>query len=263
MGTAAGGVDVGLARSFNINIIKEHVWHNTLNPLDVTFDESIAPGDALDVINYINAFGSGLLPPERSGSGYLDVIGDDNVAPNDALAIINYINAQSRPAAATFLSADTVTQGSWQGVYGGDGYALALGAVSIPSYTSVTPYGNTIAWTDSTTDVRALQKPGTADRLAAAWRYNYNGFAVDVNLDDDKPRRVALYLLDWDGNNSRSERIDILDAQTGDVLNSQTVTSFSGGKYLVWLLSGRVQIRIRPLVADDVNTAVLSGLIFG
>ena len=70
--------------------------------------------------------------------------------------------------------------------------------------------------------------------------------------------RYALYLLDWDST-TRSERIDIVDAATGAVLNSQTTSSFNGGKYLVWNVSGHVQIQITRLTGAN---AVLSGLFF-
>jgi ELWxxDGT repeat protein len=264
-GTAGGGVDTSPPQSFVITVDRPHPWRNTINRLDVTADGFVVAADALEVINYINAFANIAPPPRAFGEPpYLDVNGDDFAAPNDALEIINYLN--SLPAtspAATFLAADSTTQGNWQAAYGADGYAMALGAANLPAYATVTPYANTHLWTNATADVRALAQPGSTDRLAAAWQYNYNGFVVDVNLQDDKTHRVALYLLDWDGNDSRGERIDILDAATGAVLNSQTATAFSSGKYLVWLLKGHVQIRVTPLVADDVHTAVSSGIFFG
>jgi hypothetical protein len=65
--------------------------------------------------------------------------------------------------------------------------------------------------------------------------------------------------LDWDGI-GRSERIDVLDAVTGKVLDSRTVAGFSGGEYLVWTLGGHVLVRLTNLAG---NNAVLSGLFFG
>jgi len=40
---------------------------------------------------------------------------------------------------------------------------------------------------------------------------------------------VALYLLDWDGQ-GRSERVDVLDAATGQVYSSQVVSEFGSGQ---------------------------------
>src|SRR5262249_18304162 len=65
----------------------------------------------------------------------------------------------------------------------------------------------------------------------------------------------------WDSYGPRSERIDVLDAGTGTVLNSQTVSSFTGGQYLVWNVSGHVQFCITNLVGG--SNAVVSGLFFG
>ncbi len=48
--------------------------------------------------------------------------------------------------------------------------------------------------------------------------------------------------MDW-GGTTRSQRIDILDAGTGAILDTRTVTGFNGGTYLVWTLSGHVTIR--------------------
>jgi hypothetical protein len=82
-------------------------WHNSTNALDVTGpnhqpDGHVFPNDALAIISYINAFGSGPVPANAvSGQplGFLDTAGGTNgtgdnfIAPADALAVINVINA--------------------------------------------------------------------------------------------------------------------------------------------------------------------------
>src|SRR5262249_44492294 len=114
-------------------------------------------------------------------------------------------------------------------------------------------------WAASTTDVRALQKPGNpSDRIAATW-FAAGNFTVDVNLTDGQTHQVALYLLDWD-RQGRSERVDVLDTGTGSVLSTQSASSFGNGEYLVWNLSGHVQLRFTNLAGPN---AVLSGLFFG
>ena len=92
--TANGGSDTSSPETFAINVTKPHRWHNTLDGLDVTLDGHVVPGDALAVINYLNAFGHGPVPRNAAlGPPYYDTTGDDTVAPSDALAIINHINA--------------------------------------------------------------------------------------------------------------------------------------------------------------------------
>jgi hypothetical protein len=86
-------------------------WHNFDKPLDVvgsgniTPDDHVVAGDALAIINYINAFGAGAVPVNAAVGepfGFLDTTnatngstdtGDNFVSPGDALSIINAINA--------------------------------------------------------------------------------------------------------------------------------------------------------------------------
>lgn len=104
-GTASGGADTSGIQIFAIAIEKPRRWHNTLRALDVTGpgdkpDNAVVPGDALAIVNYINAFGAGPVPTSAAaGPPFLDTAGgpgdrgDNFVSAGDALAIINYINA--------------------------------------------------------------------------------------------------------------------------------------------------------------------------
>jgi uncharacterized protein (TIGR03437 family) len=97
-----------------------------------------------------------------------------------------------------------------------------------------------------------------SDRVAARWSAN-SSFTIDLNITDGQAHRVALYNLDWDGNN-RSQRIDVSDWATDALLDTQSINSFNGGQYLVWDIRGRVKISI---VRTGAKTAVVSGLYFG
>ena len=71
-------------------------WHNPARMLDVNDDTQVTPADALGIINYINAFGSGLVPAKAvlgQPYGFLDSNPDNVIAPNDVVAVINFINA--------------------------------------------------------------------------------------------------------------------------------------------------------------------------
>jgi hypothetical protein len=177
---------------------------------------------------------------------------------NAVLSGLFFGNAASTTS-ASFVTTDTTTQGTWKGTYGSDGYNVIADTASYPGYATVTPSGQaTYAWAASTTDVRALQKATAADRIAGIW-YSATSFTVDLNFNDGKIHRVSAYFLDWDTTN-RSERVDVVDAGTGTVLDTHTVSSFHNGEYLVWNLSGHVQLRITRLGGAN---AVLSGLFFG
>ena len=160
---------------------------------------------------------------------------------------------------ATFVTLDTTTQGNWQGVYGSNGYNVINGTVAYPSYVTVTPSSaNPYTWASSTTDVRALfSSASSTNRIAATW-YNTSSFLIDMVFNDGLQHQVAIYCLDWDST-LRAETITIQDLN-GVVLNTQNVSSFHNGQYLVWQLSGHVQI----LVTNKVNgeNAVASGLFF-
>jgi len=162
------------------------------------------------------------------------------------------------PNSATFLKTDTATQGNWKTIYGNDGYSIVNDFSSYPAYAQVSLSGqSSYTWVPSTTDVRALQKSAAGDRIAASW-YTFDNFVVDINLTDGKAHQVSLYCLDWEPAN-RAQRIDILDAATNAVLDSQSVSSFGTGKYLVWTLSGHVKAKVTLI---GTSNAVTSGLFF-
>jgi IPT/TIG domain len=166
---------------------------------------------------------------------------------------------------ASFVKNDATTQGSWTSAYGSDGYDISQSSASLPAYAAVSIAGNAnYVWNGATSDPRALQVPGSSSGLAACWYTPSTAagasFTIDVNLTDGQTHQVALYALDWDGYGPRSERIDVLDTN-GDVLDSRTLSSFQGGQYEVWDISGHVQFRITNLVNG--SNAVISGLFFG
>jgi len=162
-------------------------------------------------------------------------------------------------ASATFIQVDSVTQGNWKNAYGLDGYQIINDVASYPQYAQVNPSGpSPYTWASSTTDVRGLQKAAINDRIAAAW-YEQNAFTIDVNLTDGAIHRFAVYCVDWD-DQQRSQKFDVVDPSTNSVLSSQTVSSFTAGKYLVWDLKGHVKVNVTRVNGAN---AVVSGLYFG
>lgn len=96
-GTANGGVDTSQPWKFTIGVSLAKPLHNRQIATDVTGDGNVIAEDVIDVINFINAFGSGPVAPTKPGTPratlLYDVTGDDYVAADDVVAIINYINA--------------------------------------------------------------------------------------------------------------------------------------------------------------------------
>jgi hypothetical protein len=159
--------------------------------------------------------------------------------------------------AAVFLGTDTLTQGTWQGVYGSDGYDISQSTSNLPGYAVVKIAGNSnYTWAATTADVRGLQVP-LASRIAACW-YNTVPFTIDINLTDNLQHTIEIYLLDWDMQ-SRVETLTVRDASTLALLNTQGASGFSGGTWFVWKFTGHVQITIS--LVSGVN-AVVSGVFF-
>ena len=66
--------------------------------------------------------------------------------------------------------------------------------------------------------------------------------------------------MDYDST-VRNEQVQILDATTGTVLDTETLSSFHGGEYLSWNVTGNVVIKVTNLNAK--SNAVVSGLFIG
>jgi hypothetical protein len=164
----------------------------------------------------------------------------------------------SSTGTAAFVKQDSTTQGNWQGVYGADGYVVIGDLTSNPSYVTPVASGEGQAvWPNSSTDIRDLQMASDpANRIAGVW-YTYSSFTVDLNVTDGNTHQVALYCLDWD-RLGRGETVAITDAN-GNVLNSQSLTNFGGGVYLVWNVSGHVKIQVTLTGGPN---AVATGLFF-
>ena len=183
--------------------------------------------------------------------------GGDSPYSNEAVAMTRAVSTSG--SAATFVSGDMATHGTWKGVYGAEGYNVVGEGASYPSYVQVTP-GNKADWTWqwSTTDADALQRAANVpDRIAACW-YSAGDMTIDLRFTDTQTHRVSIYFLDWDAA-GRNETIQITDAESGAVLDSRAVFGFASGIYLNWDLAGHVKMTISP----NAGNAVISGLFFG
>jgi subtilase family serine protease len=163
-------------------------------------------------------------------------------------------------ASVTFVKEDTTTEGTWKGVYGKEGYYVGGSTYSLPAYFTGSISGeSTYTWAASTTDVRALQDAGAATGRVAACGYSSTSFTVNINLTDGQTHQIEVYCLDWD-TTRRLQRIDVLDAGTGTLLDTRSLSSFHNGVYVIWDIKGNVQMRFTNLPTSQ--SCVLSGLFF-
>jgi hypothetical protein len=146
-------------------------WHNPVNGLDVTDstfegpgDGVVSPGDALAIINFINANGPGpvadCVPDEHPS---LDTVnsagepfGDGHVAPGDALAVINFINRYGNGLAGPSGTRE---------VTGESPVSLPLDSVDdTVSLSAITP-----SISDQPADTAATQHAAAVDALMASF----------------------------------------------------------------------------------------------
>ena len=213
-------------------------------------------GKVLDT-ETISSFSNGLYLDWKVAGNLLITITRHGAAN----AVLNgvFLDSSSPPpptSTASFLKQDATTQGSWSGTYGAQGYDIVSGPTSLPSGDTVTPSGQlTYTYTTTSSDPRALQVPGSSNRVAAVW-YSATNFTVDVNLADGQTHNLELYFDDWD-KLGRAEQVQISDAGTGKVLDTETISSFSNGLYLDWKVSGNLLITITNHGAAN---AVLNGV---
>jgi hypothetical protein len=172
-------------------------------------------------------------------------------------------SASATPAPSVegvFLTRDTATQGNWPGVYGQAGAVIIGGSQQLPDGVQITPANAApYTWAPSTDDPRALQQDATgSDRIAACW-YAPDAFSVAITIPEGQSYRMAVYALDWD-RLQRAEDLRLLNTATGKTLNTQTLSSFVNGVYLVWRVRGHVTLRVANQ-SGPIN-AVISGLFF-
>jgi hypothetical protein len=205
---------------------------------------------------------SGVPQSGTEGTYNLTLTASNGVFPN---AVQNFVLSVYDPgtvpvaSSVTFLSQDATTQGSWQGVYGADGYSIAnLSTQVIPAYASFSVQNqDNYTWDASTTDSRALQIPNSSAGIASTW-YNNVSFSFDLNVGASS-HQFSIYALDWDAK-GRSETVQILDQNTGAPLDTRTISNFGSGVYLSWNVTGHVQVVVTVLGGAN---AVVNGVFFG
>jgi hypothetical protein len=167
-------------------------------------------------------------------------------------------SASTQSASVNYVGLDTVTEGTWSGLYGSDGYVIANDVTQLPAYARESITGDyTWTWEEPTSDPRALQVSyGSATGIASA--YATHTFALNLNLTDGNTHRVALYLLDFDYR-SRAESISVVDAASNTVLDTESYANFSSGEYAVWNVKGNV---IFQITQTGQSPAVFSGVFF-
>jgi subtilisin family serine protease len=150
-------------------------------------------------------------------------------------------------------------RGNWYPFYGLDGAVIAGAATEFPEFISVVSSGITQQRViDSDSNSRtALLAPGGESRIKAVLETN-STMTFRFQMQPLETRRISFYFADYD-NKKRQQLVQIVDAQTGEELHAQIVSNFRDGKYVVFDLTGDVEVRISRLSGPS---AVVSGIFF-
>lgn len=181
-------------------------------------------------------------------------IGNDHASWGDARLSCGEAAAAGT---ATDRRVDLTTAGDWHGVYGSAGWATADGARgdSVDGVTiDVSAAGPGYVWEASTDERRALQNADATGRVAAAWHLGAPRFTVTA--PSDAPHRFGFYLLDWDSDNARAERLTLRDG-VGRVLDTVEARDFTDGAWYSWVVTGSVSVTAEWLSGSN---TVISGV---
>jgi hypothetical protein len=168
----------------------------------------------------------------------------DNLGDSTFSAPIN-LRVQLPAASATFVGSDSVNQGDWRGLYGSEGYLLVNHAEHLPDYVSKEgPFfpAFTFTWADPLLDPRALQHVNDFERVAACWVVD-SELSFVLGLNDGLPHFVSVYFLDFD-TVFRRQQVSLSDAQSGSQLDVRDTGAFHSGKYLSWIIRGKLRFTI-------------------
>jgi hypothetical protein len=205
-----------------------------------------------------------------------------SVQPGDYAIAVAYDGttpAYHEPAeqyAAQFIKQDATTGGNWGGVYGKEGYVLCNYKPAGGDHKSLPPYVTSLdffrafprvglpdntTWAVGTSDARALapDPQNGATRNAACISNNDQTMTVTLGVNGTRPYQVALYFVDWD-RQGRRLAVEMFDANTLKLVAPvKIVSSYSGGKYLVYCYNRSAKFRFDKIRGD---TVTLSGIFF-
>ncbi len=232
-----GGAISAVLRAFDANDLTHELWDSQMDA-------------SRDNAGLWSKFRS---PVVANGRVYVGSVTNNNQVIGASLSVYGLISGGSSgpSATATFLTTDSTTKGNWQSLYGVDGHSIPGVSQTIPTYATFSvPNSNPYyTWATNTSDPRALASSATC------W-WNPSGFSIDLTVSGT--HQISLYAVDWD-NLGRVETITVTDAGTGTILDTRSLSNFSGGVYLLWNISGNVVITVTPTSGPN---SVISGIFF-
>ena len=162
-------------------------WDSTSRTETVQVIDDVS-GTVLDARTLSSFHNGAYLVWNISGSVTFTITNSGN--SNAVLSGLFFGGAPVAFGQAAFVQQEILTQGTWKGGYGADGFDInqdpSANNPSLPSYAAVAVENSrSIVWNPCTTNVRALQKSAvrSTDRMAATW-FSNDSFDLRVNLND-------------------------------------------------------------------------------
>ncbi|OAS17436.1 fibronectin type III domain-containing protein [Paenibacillus oryzisoli] len=162
----------------------------------------------------------------------------------------------ARASTASFVGMDTSTKGNWVGAYGSEGYVLpyysttmtsgrdnplAADVAQLPSYVSAyTKTGSNYWVSGNQADTRGLQSPDGSTRKRFTV-YTYNTMSFSFTLSDSATHQFSVYTTDFGLTETNQMVFELRDAG-GAVLDSRTIATINGGKYVTYRVQGSFKL---------------------
>lgn len=157
---------------------------------------------------------------------------------------------------ARFIKSESVTRGSWNGVYGSKGYIVSepnnSGTASMPSFLSWAVVGSSNAdqsgFYNSTADEPDLPgSPGT--KFTTVW-FSATDFVIALTCSPTKSYLMSTYMADTDAF-TRVQTVTIADPSDVTIDGPRTVSNFKVGQWWQWDIVGSVRIHYAFVSGTD------------
>jgi subtilisin family serine protease len=253
-------------------------------PVTLNAEVALTPEIPQFPLNYGFLSGTSQATPQVTGIIALEAAANPNatpaqlkaallngVTPDPFLASVNGLQPKVRTSGVAnafnavmnirnqFVATDTTRLGNWQGVFGSAGAFVVGDSTAFPSFVNASITGASLV-TLHTSPRNQIAPQTTTDPAArvAAYEQADDTETVDLTFTDGLPHRVSLYLANLD-HKRRSEQVQLIDATSGMVLDTQTVSPLKKGEYLTWDVQDPVQIKLTNLGGPNV---AFSGIFF-
>jgi len=165
-------------------------------------------------------------------------------------------NPAAPPGGAVgFVGSDSVTKGNWINTYGSLAGYMPQRQSFVNDWISPTiPNLQLYSWNVMSPDQRGF--PDGPYRFLPTL-FSPAQIEIPFRMKDNRTYRFAFYFVDFDVRN-RNLTVDIVNTDTGTLIDSRSITNFNGGRYLIWQLRGNFTIRIKNNGGASPD-AVLSG----